>query len=50
MISRTEKDSERKRLLIQLIAKNLEELIQNPYGNYAIQHAFEVHLQASLVM
>mgnify|MGYP000933052662 CR=1 FL=1 len=42
MISKTEKDTDKKKLIIQLTAKHLDELIQNAFGNYAIQHAFEV--------
>jgi len=28
--------------IVHLLYENLEELIQNPYGNYAVQHALDV--------
>jgi uncharacterized protein with ATP-grasp and redox domains len=40
IISKTFKVENRKRLMSKLIA-NAIELAQNPYGNYAIQQAFE---------
>ena len=30
--------------ITNLLYENLEDLIQNPYGNYAVQHALDVIL------
>jgi len=32
-----------KKEIINLLFENFEELVQNPYGNYAIQHAFDIY-------
>ncbi len=37
-----EKSDEMRNHIIELLHDNLEELIQNPYGNYAVQHALDV--------
>ena len=31
-----------RKILISLLTKNLDMIIQNPYGNYALQHAIDV--------
>lgn len=31
-------------VIIELLASNNDELIQNPFGNYAIQHAYDVNI------
>ena len=31
-----------KKSIIELINQNVDNLIQNPFGNYAIQHVLEV--------
>lgn len=33
--------------MIEIMAKNLDLLIQNPFGNYAIQHALEIFFEKS---
>lgn len=43
LMSKVEKIPEYKKQIIGLIFDNLENLIQNPFGNYAIQHALEVY-------
>ena len=42
-MTKVEKVTELKREVINLIYTNFEELVQNPFGNYAIQHAFDVY-------
>lgn len=37
-----EKAPEMKQKIITLLYENLEDLIQNPFGNYAVQHALDV--------
>lgn len=44
-MTKVEKVTELKREVINLIYTNFEELVQNPFGNYAIQHAFDVYLK-----
>lgn len=41
-MTKVEKSDEMRDKIINLLHNNLEELIQNPYGNYAVQHALEV--------
>lgn len=41
-MTKVEKVPEMKAKIINLLHDNLEELIQNPYGNYAVQHALDV--------
>ena len=41
-MSKVEKIPEYKKRILDLLHENLESLIQNPFGNYAIQHALEV--------
>jgi len=31
-----------RKAIINLLIKNLDMIIQNPYGNYALQHAIDV--------
>jgi len=31
-----------RKVLINMLLKNLDIIIQNPYGNYALQHAIDV--------
>ena len=38
-------DLELRNKIIELIVRNCLEIVQNPYGNYAIQEAFEVFLK-----
>jgi pumilio RNA-binding family len=42
-MTKVEKNADLKREIINLLHQHFEELVQNPYGNYAIQHAFDVH-------
>lgn len=44
-MTKVEKITELKKEIINLIYTNFEELVQNPFGNYAIQHAFDVYLK-----
>lgn len=41
-MTKVEKIPEYKKKILELLHENLENLIQNPFGNYAIQHALEV--------
>ena len=41
-MTKVDKVPEMKARIINLLHDNLEELIQNPYGNYAVQHALDV--------
>jgi len=41
-MTKVEKVPEMKARIINLLHDSLEELIQNPYGNYAVQHALDV--------
>jgi len=41
LITKVEKVPELRRRIIKLLYDNLENLIQNPYGNYALQHALD---------
>jgi len=41
-MTKVDKVPEKRQNIIQLLYLNLENLIQNPYGNYAVQHALEV--------
>ena len=43
LITKIQKQEDKKWLIIQLVSENVDNLIQNPYGNYAIQHTFEVN-------
>jgi len=43
-MTKVEKVPELRQKIIQLLHQSLENLIQNPYGNYAVQHALEVIL------
>jgi len=45
LMTKVEKVTEFKREIINLIHINFEELVQNPFGNYAIQHAFDVYVR-----
>ena len=42
LITKIDKIPELRRRMIRLLYDNLENLIQNPYGNYALQHALDV--------
>jgi RNA-binding protein of the Puf family, translational repressor len=42
-MTKVEKAPELKKKIIQLLHTHIENLIQNPYGNYAIQHALDVY-------
>ena len=33
-----------RKVLINMLIKNLDIIIQNPYGNYALQHAIDVEI------
>lgn len=41
-MNRIEKDNEKKRILIEFVSQNLDELIQDGLGNYSVQHILEV--------
>jgi len=41
LMTKVEKSPELKKRIVDLLCDNLENLIQNPYGNYALQHAME---------
>jgi len=41
-MTKVEKSDQMRDTIIGLLHNNLEELIQNPYGNYAVQHALDV--------
>ena len=43
-MTKVEKSDQMRDTIINLLHNNLEELIQNPYGNYAVQHALDVKL------
>jgi len=43
LITKIDKIPEMRRRLIRLLYDNLENLIQNPYGNYALQHALDTY-------
>jgi hypothetical protein len=43
-MNKVEKLPDCKKTILFLLYENLENLIQNPYGNYAIQHALEVDI------
>jgi len=43
-MTKVEKADAMRDRIVQLLYENLEELIQNPYGNYAVQHALDVTL------
>jgi len=45
IITKVESAPELKKKLIKLLYDNLENLIQNPYGNYALQHALDTYQQ-----
>ena len=42
LMTKVQKIDYMRRLMIELINQNVDNLIQNPFGNYAIQHALEV--------
>jgi len=42
-MTKVEKEENLKKEIIDLLCENCEELIQNAYGNYAIQHAIDVN-------
>ena len=42
LMTKVEKSDQMRDTIIGLLHNNLEELIQNPYGNYAVQHALDV--------
>lgn len=41
-MTKVEKVPQMKQRIIDLLYVNLEDLIQNPFGNYAVQHALDV--------
>jgi len=41
-MTKVEKSYELKRPIVELLYEHFENLIQNPYGNYALQHAMDV--------
>jgi hypothetical protein len=43
LMVKVEKAPEMKKEIITLLHENFEDLVQNPYGNYAIQHAFDIY-------
>ncbi len=43
-MTKVDKVPDMKVRIINLLHDNLEELIQNPYGNYAVQHALDVRV------
>jgi len=42
LMTKVEKSYELKKRLVDLLFEHFENLVQNPYGNYAIQHAMDV--------
>jgi len=42
LMTKVEKSYELKRPIVEMLYENFENLIQNPYGNYALQHAMDV--------
>jgi hypothetical protein len=43
LMTKVEKDEQMRSTIVHLLYENLEDLIQNPYGNYAVQHAFDCY-------
>jgi hypothetical protein len=41
-MTKAEKSEKMRQTITNLLYENLEELIQNPFGNYAVQHALDV--------
>jgi len=41
-MTKVEKSYELKKPIVELLFEHFENLIQNPYGNYALQHAMDV--------
>ena len=41
-MTRIKDQQNERKIFINLLNKNLDLIIQNPYGNYALQHAIDV--------
>lgn len=41
-MTKAEKSDKMRQTITTLLFENLEDLIQNPFGNYAVQHALDV--------
>jgi len=42
LISKFKNNSERTQTIVQKMRDSLDEIVQDPYGNYAIQHAIDI--------
>ncbi len=49
-MTKVEKSYELKRPIVELLFEHFENLIQNPYGNYALQHAMDVMNENNLTL